>query len=153
MDYSLQIASNHVDRYRRRDEKLMVEHRQAMECRDCEEFLQSGIEAFNWLAHADMTMREASVLGLEVPQDTVSALETLYRVWLLPCAHAEEMIAKQRERGYEPSNIQEFRDACHKGRRAVAKLDALEILEQTHASAGVFDSAFWKGAAELPNQT
>ena len=46
-------ARNHVRDFAFEGEELMAKHSQAMECRDCEAFLQMGIDAFHWILRAD----------------------------------------------------------------------------------------------------
>ena len=49
-------AERHVNNYTRESSGLMAEHREAMDCRDCEAFLQLAIEAFHWLIRADLDL-------------------------------------------------------------------------------------------------
>lgn len=112
----LSLASRRVrafaDDEQRRHETLIQSHEDALACRDCEGFLQLGIEAFKWLRRAEETMREADYEGLfDFDRETQDALDALYEAWIPPCKYAEEWIRILGERGYRPDNLDEFRNA------------------------------------------
>jgi hypothetical protein len=97
----------------------MVHRREAIDCFDCESFLQLGIDAFAWLARADESIRKAIYAGqIEYDQEVDPAIAHLYQDWLRPCSHAEKWIATQESRGYNVSNVEEFR-------RCVEELQAI----------------------------
>ena len=146
-DYSLQLAQKRVDDYRRKDETIAA-HEDAMACRDCEDFLESGIEAFKWLRRADLTLREAAVAGIQVPDDAPEAIASLYRAWLVPCPHAQQRIKQQVERDFRLRNLREFQEACEYVKQQVRLLDMDDQLEGAFRG-DVFDEAFWQEAHGL----
>lgn len=146
-DYSLRLAEKHVEEYRDYD-VLISQHKEAMECRDCEDFLALGIEAFKWLRRADKILRHAAIKGLDVSADAVGALATLYHLWLLPCSHAEERIKQQEEKKYHPRNVKDFREASEFVKREVRMLEMEEQLEGAYRG-DVFDEAFWEEAHKM----
>src|SRR3990170_60373 len=91
---ALRYAKRHVRHYRDEQEKIMTEHREAMDCFDCEAFLQLGIDAFTWLTKADTVIHQAIYKGLyEYDPEVDAALEDMYRGWLKPCDDAEKWLA------------------------------------------------------------
>jgi hypothetical protein len=93
-----------------------------MECRDCEDFLQLGIEAFTWIERAHGNLRESIYGGKSVfDPEAESLLTELYESWLRPYADAEKWAQAQAQRGYFPDNLTAFR-ACRE--------KALDVLEQ-----------------------
>ncbi len=114
-DYSLLLAQKSVQDYGAKD-ALIAQHQQAMECCDCEDFLESGIKAYRWLKQADETLRAAAQQGIDVSEECVPALASLYRGWLLPCEHAEQQIQLQHDRDFSVKNLDAFREACEVGR-------------------------------------
>lgn len=112
-ELSFRMAEASVRGYTQRADSWKQQHTEAMDCRDCEEFIQSGLEAFKWLCRSEQLVRQASYRGLcQFDDDTRSAFDMLYRAWLKPCDFAEEWIQKQVARGYTLDNLEEFRDAC-----------------------------------------
>lgn len=147
-DLSLQVARRSVEAYSSSfDEHLTREHEAAMMCRDCEEFLQLGIAAYNWLRDAEKLLHEAARTGCAVRADAPQAINYLYRRWLRPCEHAEEMIRQQEQRGFTVANLKEFHEACEDVKRKVALMEAEERLESVY-SGGVFDEEFWREASK-----
>jgi hypothetical protein len=147
-DYSLRLAEKHVEEYDERDKKLIAAYRAAMKCRDCEEFLQLGIDACKFIRQADTVLRQAAVEGLEVPVEAKDALSRLYRGWLAPCPRAEERIKQQEMQGFKPSNLKEFRDACEYVTQQVRLLDMEKHLESAFQGQ-VFDEDFWLEAHKM----
>ena len=74
-DLSLQFAKRFVEQYEGRYDEIMRRHFVAMECRDCEEFLRQGLNAFRWLRHAEETFRQAAVENLCTTQEDVELLK------------------------------------------------------------------------------
>ena len=117
-------AERHVSNYTRESSDLMAEHREAMDCRDCEAFLQLAIEAFRWLIRADLDLRIAAGEGIaDYNASDDDRLRQLCRDWLVPCAYAEQWIARQLERGYRIENLAEFRMCCEEMRAIVKSFD------------------------------
>jgi len=146
-DLSLRLAEKHVEEYRDK-EAIMSRHRAAMECRDCEDFLQLGIEAYTWLRRADRMLRQAAVKGIDVPAEARDLLATLYRHWLIPCSHAEEWIKQQEDRKFALRNADEFREVQEQVKRQVRLFDMEEQLESAFQG-GIFDEEFWLEAQKI----
>ena len=144
-DYSLKLAEKHVSEYSNQD-SFNERHREAMECRNCEDFLELGINAFKWLTQADETIRQAAIEGLEVSENIPEVIATLYRAWLRPCDRAEALIKEQRERGFRLKNLNEFRDACDFVRQQVRLMDMENTLNKAQQD-DLFDVEFWQEAA------
>ena len=84
-----------------------------MECRDCEEFLAEGIEAFRWLRTAEDIMREGDYQGVfEFTAELQKVLDLLYSAWLVPLEFVENWISSLAARGYTPKNLPKFRKVC-----------------------------------------
>ena len=91
-----------------------------MDCRDCEAFLQMGIDAFHWILRADTALRTADVDGkIAYTAELEQSLESLAKAWLKPCDLAERLIKLQQERNFEPGNLGEFRECCKEMRAIV----------------------------------
>ncbi len=92
-------------------------HVEAIESRDCDEFLRLGIEAFRWLEKARADIRADVLAGRAVYDPELEATITrLYERWLAPCARAEEWVHAQLTRGYALDNVKEFNDCCESAR-------------------------------------
>ena len=121
---ALSLARIRVHAYADASGELMKQHAEAMECRDCEDFLKMGIEAYQWLQRAEDTMREADYAGIfEFTRETRETLDTLYVAWLKPCEFAEKWIASLNNRSYFPDNLSKFRDACERAQESVQNRD------------------------------
>ena len=140
-DYALQIARKRVDAFG----ALMEQHREAMKCRDCEELLDSGIAAYQWLSDAEKIFRQAAVEGFQVPPNVVTALSALYRTWLGSCPFAEEQVNRQERLGFTIANWEEFKKASEAVRRKVSLLQMEEDLQSAFRG-DAFDEAFWSEA-------
>jgi hypothetical protein len=126
-DLTFKYARQHVAHYREEDDKLIAAHREAMDCFDCEAYLQLGIDAFNWLVKADAVIRRAIYRGVyEYDPDVEAALQELFRGWLEPCPNAEKWIMLQEQRGYTVSNVNEFRNCCEEVKAIVKSFDETE---------------------------
>jgi hypothetical protein len=150
-DYSLRIAQRHVELYSSQDKGLMAQHRQAMECRACEQFLNTGIEAYKWVKHADDVLREAARQGFEVKDECVEVLNLLYRQWLVPCRHAMKWVETQQANGFVIGNLEEFEAAKQDVRKQVQRQKDYATLDDT-MQGKPFDTGFWEEAARLPTE-
>lgn len=123
----LKIARRRVNGYQRESE-WMKSHREAMECLDCEAFLQLGIEAYQWLLRADQAIRRSVFEdAIEWPADLNGTLELLFRRWLDPCEFARQRISVQESRGYEVANKDEFLDCCEQVEAIVSSFDDRQL--------------------------
>ena len=146
-DYSIQVAERHVKEYIDKDE-LMTLHQEAMQCRDCEDFLQAGIEAYNWLWRAETTAHEAVRKGIPVSPDVVKAITALYRRWLRPCERAEAKIQEQLLNQHCPSNLADFRRVCDDVRKRVHAFDTYDAIDDAFTGR-IFDEEFVRAANEF----
>lgn len=116
----------------RSEADLMRNHRKAMACRDCEDFLQLGIDSYRWVARLDEAVREAAYAGeLRVEQKLSDALSALFESWLGPCEIAEKRIAKQLRDGFTPQNMDEFRTTCEQVRGIVEQRQWLKAAKSS----------------------
>ena len=105
---------------------LIGRHVSAMECRDCEDFLQLGIDAFNWMIRADEQFREAIFDGrIEYDAETDESLSLLFRTWLKPSSYAEKWAAEQTERGFTLEKIAQFRQCVTEVRAIVQNANSI----------------------------
>jgi len=117
---TLRTAEKYVENYNRESADLLAAHREAMDCRDCEVFLELGIDAFRWVILADAAIRGAVAEGkLEFTPEIDAAIKHLCERWLVPCKYAEEWIAIQQARGYQIDNLDRFRECCGEMRAIV----------------------------------
>jgi hypothetical protein len=113
-------AREHIRAFAGESETLIQRHNEAMECRDCEAFLQMGIDAFQWLIRADMALREADADGeFSYTKEVDDSFKDLAKWWLRPCEFAERWINVQKDRGHELGNLVEFRRCCEEMRAIV----------------------------------
>jgi len=113
-DLTFDYAKESVLRYTAADDKLIQDSREAMDCYDCEAFLQLGINAFEWLQRADIVIRKALYNEVyKYDSDIEAALKDLCVHWLKPCKDAFSWIAIQKKRGFEVSNLKEFQNCCN----------------------------------------
>ena len=134
----ISIAEQKVEQF-----DLMSQHRQAMECRDCEEFLQSGIEAFKCIQWAEETLRAAVVeFHVDLPfEKTGRIIRTLYRQWFGPVEFARQWIAKNQANGYLPDNLTEFRAAVADCKKQIERSERDELLDDM-ATGSIFTQDF-----------
>jgi hypothetical protein len=91
----------------------MAAQQEAMDCFDCEAFLQIGIDAFDWLLRADRVTRLALYNGkAEYDPELDEAFQSLCRAWLTPGVRAAQWIKAQQDRGFPIENSQRFLKCC-----------------------------------------
>ncbi len=146
-DITLELAKKHVSKYAEQD-RIMAQHCSAMKCRDCEDFLQLGIEAYQWIARADQTLRQAAVEGLDVPEEAKDVLCKLYTSWLTSCAHAEDRIREQEQQGFTVANAGRFRESRENVEQQLRVLEAHEALDEAFQGQ-MFDESFWAEAHRM----
>lgn len=112
---------------------LMARRQKEMACRDCEDFLQLGLDAFKWISRFEEEIRSAAYNGkVEIDQNLVGELTALYADWLGPCESAEQRIETQRVAGFVPSNADEFRRLCEQVRGLLEHRQWVEIGRSSH---------------------
>jgi hypothetical protein len=122
---SYRTAREYVRNYEREFEDVMLPQREeAIDCRDCEAFLQLGIDAFEWICRADLALRAAAATGAdEYTQRLDESLKEFCKRWLAPREHAEAWIKRQLDRGFEVGNLAKFRQCCEE-MRAIVKFNS-----------------------------
>jgi len=99
---------------RDRTEQLLKDHEEAMECRDCEDFLRLGIEAFQWLRKAHQNIQDDVYQGRSVYDAHVEhAITKLYQRWLKPYNTAERWMKNLKDQGFELDKAVDFARCCH----------------------------------------
>ena len=138
---ALRTATTFVNLYAHEDE-VMTDYGQAMDCRDCEAFLQLGIDAFNWVIRADQIARQAMFEGTadfdhDAAEDGICAL---CRLWLKSCDRAEKWIALQLSRNLNVDNLDRFRE-CYAQMHAIVKVQDAADEEMPEVIAELRDRA------------
>lgn len=81
------------------------------EIRRCEEWLQSGIDAYKWLARSEEAARLADAEGLaELTPAADAAIAGLYQRWLAQYDLAEPWIANVLGEGHSLENLPNFQE-------------------------------------------
>jgi hypothetical protein len=124
---SYRAATALVHSYALEDE-VAGAHREAMDCRDCEDFLQLGIDAFQWVMRADQVLRRATFEGKAAfdPAQAEAGIRALCALWLKPCEPANRWISLQESRGFKVDNVERFHECCTEMRAIVAAQDATD---------------------------
>lgn len=127
---ALRYARRNIQTFSDQSEDLMGRHFEAMDCRDCEAFLQLGIDAFGWLVRADQVAhakaREDSVAEHQFAE-IAESLRLLFRAWLGPCEFAENWIADQEAREYVVENAHRFREYREEVEAVVESFDSEDL--------------------------
>ena len=120
----LDVAEHRLRSYKDESERLMSDHRAAMECWDCESLLASAIQAYKILKIADELLREADYQGAETyTPETQRAVFDMHVAWLTTGELAQERIASLAAQGYVPGNLEEFQRTCDEVRDVVQQLE------------------------------
>ncbi len=102
------LAAHYVDDFA---DHVMKDHYAAMESYDCQELMEKGILAFEWLDRAEKTIREASYLGIvDFTVDAKESVEKLYGAWLNPCVKVDQWLDNLLAQGYRPANVDRFQE-------------------------------------------
>jgi hypothetical protein len=120
----LRLAHLRVHDYADESTDLMKRHEDAMECRDCEDFLKKGIAASKFLRMTDDIFREADAKGLASYDDEIrNAVQSLYVAWFNPIESVENWVQYLAARDYVPDNLEEFRKTCEEMRELSERRD------------------------------
>jgi hypothetical protein len=107
-DLIVQLAHSHVRSFA---DEVMADHREAMECWDCEEHLARGITAGTWVLRAEEVLREAHEAGLiDGASDILEVVCVMLEAWLVPVENTEQWVASLGQRGRVPENLAAFCD-------------------------------------------
>jgi hypothetical protein len=110
---AFRAAQQHVRFYEQEADDVMAEHQEAMDCRDCEAYLQLGIDAFEWLIRADAAFRRGYANNeMEFDEEVALAFQELARLWLRPSARADNWAMTQIAKGFTIGNLDRFRICC-----------------------------------------
>jgi hypothetical protein len=139
---AVRTAKKYVKNYNDESDALMQARREAMDCRDCEDFLQLGIDAFHWIIAADCKVRLALKDGnFDEFESQQSVLEILARLWLQPCKYAEHWIQLQQQAGNEPDNLVLFGKCCAEMTSIVNSYEPVSEIQMTAALQNLQDYA------------
>jgi hypothetical protein len=117
---AFRAARQFVHSYQGEYKDLMEEHGKAMDCWDCQSFLQLGIDAFNWITRTDQEIKKAIFeKRTEYDQNVDLAIASLYAEWLKPCEFAEQWIRLQKARDFKIDNLVQFQKCCEEARAIV----------------------------------
>jgi len=120
---AFRAAQTHVEFYANESD-LMTQHGEVMDCRDCEDFLRLGIDAFHWISRADEALRSAEYDGGSDEAARLDlALDGLYKGWQRPCECARKWIQLQVAKGHSPGNLREFQECCEEVEDRVQRRD------------------------------
>lgn len=120
---ALRNAQEHIRAFAGESEGFIDQQTAALDCRDCEAFLQMGIDAFDWLERAEHALRAAAAEGaFDYTAEVVEKFKSLAKWWLRPCDRAERWIKVQLERGFSIANLDRFRQ-CHEEMLAIVAFD------------------------------
>ncbi len=90
------------------EDTLIAESARAVDCLDCEAYLQAGIEAYRAIERADMALRTAILRGKLELDNLDEFIETLLKRWLKSQPKAFAWIERCRRNGYDLDNVEEF---------------------------------------------
>ena len=120
----LEIAKSRVAQFEDAVNPLMIDHQAAMNCFDCEAFIQTGIDAVCWLGLAEQAVLNQHKSGATlVPQEFYPWLEGGYNTFLRRSEFAKQWIGECDSRGDSLAKADEF-DRCVES--------AADWLEQRH---------------------
>lgn len=126
---AMKTAKLYVRTYTDEQNKLMQEHYEAMDCLDCEAFLQLGIDAYDWISRASRHATKQFRAGTMQPTAELrDAFDALYRSWLRSVEFARRWIAVQQARGFQLDNQGEFEQAVYAVEKIVADSDRMAEL-------------------------
>lgn len=109
MKNSLDIARDRVAQFEDAVDPLMNDHHAAMNCLDCEAFLQKGIDAIRWLRLAEQAVMSQHKLAVTlVPTEFYVWLDGAYNAFVLRSKLAQQWITDCDARGYSVANSKEF---------------------------------------------
>lgn len=86
-------------------------HHEAMECRDCEDFLLAGVQAFHWIKSADTRFRSALYKDQVSVADALeieAELENYIRTWSQKSHDADDWVKKLKSLHFKVEHLAEF---------------------------------------------
>ncbi len=133
ISYAMKYAKSHIAMYEDYECSTfdIEEHEQAMDCWNCQSFVQLGIEACEWLIETDTVLQNCIVTGqIEYSRKRELALQELFRRWLKPCEFANRWIDEQYKRGHVIENLDEFRKCQREMKAIVSSFDSENVLPE-----------------------
>jgi hypothetical protein len=116
-------ARSFVRNYQDEYTDWLAAHKEAMDCWNCQTFLQLGIDTFKWITRTDQEFRKDIYSGKKEFDPVVDqAIEQLYAEWLKPCEYAEHWIETQISHGFKIDNLEEFQRCCAEVRAIVDEI-------------------------------
>jgi hypothetical protein len=120
----LRQARRHMDDLER-ESSVMRDHKEAMDCLDCDAFIQMIVDAFGWINKADCAYRKSlydsqAECRDEVAEEVEKILSVLMNALIRPCEIADKWISQVYKRGYHLDNLVEFRK-CEIEVRAIVR--------------------------------
>lgn len=114
------IASQSVADYREQADEWLKNHVVAAECRECEDCLDAGLEAYKLIGCVDTLLHKGAEQDIiDLTHELQEALLSLYDAWLVSSNKAEIWMASLSERGESPKNALEIRAAIAAAREIV----------------------------------
>jgi hypothetical protein len=101
-------ARNHLQAFAGEGD-IIEKSYEAMECRDCEDFIRMGMDSIAWIQRLDSRVRVLCAKGTLVPNaEGDERIDDLYRAWLKPCALAVQWANVQKARDFDVDNLDEL---------------------------------------------
>lgn len=108
-DLAFEIANKQNQLF---SDKLIHDHQDAMLCRDCEDVIRLGLDAFASMENVESTHRKGVELGL-VP-DAIVIDQELYNLrvrWMETCNGFIQAIETSKNNRYIPEQLEDFEEA------------------------------------------
>lgn len=108
------------------EEHLMQDHKEAMECMDCETCIQLGLDAYKWLVRADEQFNQSVAQGImEFDKMIADTIENIYSIWYDLSNKMNTWIDLQITRGFELNNLRKFRECQRLVKAAISESDEM----------------------------
>lgn len=119
-----EFAKDHVPGYADRSAQVMKDHKEAMDCRDCETLVAEGLHLYQLLCRADENYHHW-VFEHDRPRNPEfeKDLRNLFEVWLRPCDDIDDWIDLHLQRGYDVEGAGKFRTYMHQARAILKAFD------------------------------
>jgi hypothetical protein len=99
--------------YEQQSESCMLDHEDAVRCRDFEELLAIGIALCDLVHRLDEEWRRQVRSGnLQYDPAADSAIQSLYELWFRPCDKLRATLQQLEDRGFTIEGAREFRQRC-----------------------------------------
>ena len=109
------IVQKYVEDYEGRCGEIMRQHFEAMQCRDCEELLEQGLNAYQRVRQADETIRLPARENLSTTEEDLAllarapqSLRFVFDLWLRPAERLEWRVLDPERTGYTMAHAADF---------------------------------------------